>query len=142
MTLFYPPPREIDYHKQPILIHEHISFFNPEVFEKCFSSSEFIILENKIVENSYLFGANKSVLCLVKMVEPSDSVMYINSLRHLIKDCQKELNDRLDKIENKTDYLLNKTTFWENVFSVKREGNHIIIRIFGLKMKIKKKVPV
>lgn len=117
--------------KEKVFIHEHINFFSVETLKYCFSRPDFIILENKVINQCNLFGQSQCIQCLVKKVEPSDSVIItnviLNHLRHdnavLRENCNKEL----------------KTGFIRKIFSIEKTNTHKIFKILGIKLKFKLK---
>lgn len=71
--LYVEVPLEIYVEKfnigQPVPIHEHINFFRLKTMNQLFKTDEFLILTNKLFEQSSSFGSNKIISCLVQKIK-------------------------------------------------------------------------
>lgn len=108
--------------ENPAHIHEHINFFRPEAFLEIFESSEYNILVNHLMKEA-LIG-----FCLVqKRAKLSKN----DSLENRIK----KRSIQIKQNQNSTKPI----NTLQQIFSVRNEGNHKVLRVLGIKMKFKRK---
>lgn len=67
----------------PAPIHEHINLFRLKTFEKMFDNNEFIILTNKLYEQSSKLGHGKIISCLVQKLDKNELNIELSVLKEI-----------------------------------------------------------
>ena len=92
-------------------------------------------MENKSVNRDTELGTKiKNLRLLVKKTAQNNENLILNKLNY-IEDINEEIRKQNEKILSK----INKGTFWDKLFSLKKTKNKKILKIFGIKISIKDK---
>ena len=132
----------------PTHIHEHINIFNLQTLENLFIRPDITILENTI-------NIQGNMSCLIKKQRAGEEILILDNLRRKVDNLNFNL-DKLTKIENQNSLLEQKINLLESlisnaktvkrisflqwVFSITNEGKHKVLRLFGIKLKLKRKM--